>query len=207
VVRSGPDSAVVRKADGTEHTVTSKHAASFDVLEARTIEVSAGDRLLLTGNRREAGLRLTNGELVTVAGIDTVGQVHLNDGRTLPTNYRSFTHGYAVTAHRSQGKTVDSVIISADGMQRELFYVAASRGRQAVTVITSDQERLRETVAQSAARTSASELIRGNGTILRRGACRGLALAREMVRRAAEFVQQVANAHRKERTYEHGISK
>jgi conjugative relaxase-like TrwC/TraI family protein len=207
VVRSGPDSAVVRKADGTEHTVTSKHAASFDVLEARTIEVSAGDRLLLTGNRREAGLRLTNGELVTVAGIDTVGQVHLDDGRTLPTNYRSFTHGYAVTAHRSQGKTVDSVIISADGMQRELFYVAASRGRQAVTVITSDQERLRETVAQSAARTSASELIRGNGTILRRGACRGLALAREMVRRAAEFVQQVANAHRKERTYEHGISK
>jgi len=31
--------------------------------------------------------------------------------------------GYAVTAHSSQGKSVDSVIISADGMQKELFYV------------------------------------------------------------------------------------
>lgn len=207
VVRSYPKGIVVRKADGTEHTITSKHAASFDVLEARTIEVSAGDRLLLTGNRRDRGLRATNGELVTVSAIGNAGQVHLDDGRTLSANYRSFTHGYAVTAHRSQGKTVDSVIISADGMQRELFYVAASRGRQAVTVITSDQERLRETVAQSAARTSASELARGNRAILRRGACRGLALAREMVRRAGEFVRQVVNTHRKERSYEHGISR
>lgn len=198
---------VVRKADGAEHTITSKHAASFDVLEARTIEVSAGDRLLLTGNRRDRGLRVTNGELVTVSAIGNAGQVHLDDGRTLPANYRSFTHGYAVTAHRSQGKTVDSVIISADGMQRELFYVAASRGRQAVTVITSDQVRLRDTVAQSAARTSASELLRGKGTILRRGTCRGLTIAREMVRRAAEFVQQVVNTHRKERSYEPGLSR
>ncbi len=31
-----------------------------------------------------------------------------------------------MTAHRSQGKTVDSVILSGDGMQKELFYVAAS---------------------------------------------------------------------------------
>ena len=74
--------------------------------------------------------------------MDAAGRIHLEDGRTLPANYRSFAHGYAVTAHRSQGKTVDSVIISGDGMQKELFYVAASRGRQSVTVITSDKERL-----------------------------------------------------------------
>ena len=76
-----------------------------------------------------------------------------------PSNYRSFTHGYAVTAHRSQGKTVDSVILSGDGMQKELFYVAASRGRHSVTVITSDKERLQQTVGRSMARTSATELI------------------------------------------------
>jgi ATP-dependent exoDNAse (exonuclease V) alpha subunit len=35
------------------------------------------------------------------------------------------------------------VIVSADGMGRELFYVAASRGRDRVTVITSDAEALR----------------------------------------------------------------
>src|SRR5437016_11697416 len=78
----------------------------------------------------------------------------------LPSNFKQFAHGYAVTAHRSQGKSVDSVIISADGMRKEIFYVAASRGREHVLVITSDKERLREFVAQSTARKSASELDR-----------------------------------------------
>ena len=38
--------------------------------------------------------------------------------------------GYAITGHRSQGKTVDAVILSGDVMKQELFYVAASRGRE-----------------------------------------------------------------------------
>src|SRR5262249_49431129 len=85
-------------------------------------------------------------------------RIHLEDGRVIPNGYKSFAHGYAVTAHRSQGKSVDSVIISADGMAKELFYVAASRGRESVQVLTSDKEQLRCSVAQSNARRSASEL-------------------------------------------------
>ena len=215
VVRVAPGGLVVRGADGTERTISKKQAGSFDVLEARPIEVSPGDRLLLTANRRETEWRITNGELVTVSAVDAAGRIQLDDGRSLPTNYRSFAHGYAVTAHRSQGKTVDSVIISGDGMQRELFYVAASRGRQSVTVITSDKERLRETVARSMARTSASELLRGRRTVLRRGAHRGLAMAREMVRRTAQLltsvskqiVQQVVIKPRRERARERGLSR
>jgi ATP-dependent exoDNAse (exonuclease V) alpha subunit len=197
--------------------VSAKQAGSFDVLEARLIEVSAGDRLLLTANRRGAGLRITNGEPVAVSVVDGAGRIQLEDGRTLPSNYRSFAHDYAVTAHRSQGKTVDSVILSGDGMQKELFYVAASRGRQSVTVITSDKERLQETVARSMARTSASELVRGKRTFSHRGAHRGLAMAREMVRRAAELVKSVSkiivqqevvrSRPRKERSRERGLSR
>ncbi|MGD0668315.1 MAG: MobF family relaxase [Bryobacteraceae bacterium] len=145
VVRVALGGLVVRCADGTERTISKQQTRSFDVLEARPIEVSPGDRLLLTANRREARLRITNGELVRVSSVDDAGRIQLDDGRKLPSSYRSFAHGYAVTAHRSQGKTVDSVIISGDAMQRELFYVAASRGRQSVTVITSDKERLQAT--------------------------------------------------------------
>src|SRR5438128_8927860 len=87
----------------------------------------------------------------------------------LPSNFKQFAHGYAVTAHRSQGKSVDAVIISGDGMQRELFYVAASRGRERVLVITSDKQRLRESVARSTARQSASELARKVGAGLHQG--------------------------------------
>ena len=117
------------------------------------------DSLMLTANRRGPELRATNGELVKVSSLDG-GAIRLEDGRTLPANYHEFTHGYAVTAHRSQGKTVDTVIISADAMKKELFYVAASRGRSEIAVVTSDREQLRESVGVSAMRQSAIELAR-----------------------------------------------
>jgi len=143
---------------------------------------------------------------VTVSGIDARGRIQLEDGRQLPADYRSFTHGYAVTAHRSQGKTVDSVILSGDGMQKELFYVAASRGRHSVTVITSDKERLQQSVGSSMARTSAMELLRGTMA------------ARRMVQRAAaallrsvskEIIQQEVHRLplRKERARERGFGR
>jgi hypothetical protein len=45
-------------------------------------------------------------------------------------------------------------------MRKELFYVAASRGRESITIVTSDKDLLRESVARSVARQSASELSR-----------------------------------------------
>lgn len=114
---------------------------------------------MLTANRRGPDFRATNGELVKVKSVDEAA-IRLEDGRTIPANYREFTQGYAITAHRSQGKTVDNVIISADAMKKELFYVAASRGRSEIAVVTSDRELLRESVGISTARQSAMELVR-----------------------------------------------
>ena len=208
VVRVDRDGVVVRTAAGIEQTLTDKQARSFDVMVAKPIDVAPGDRLLLTANRRGEGLLTTNGELVTVTAVDAAGRVQLEDGRTLPAGYRSFAHGYAVTAHRSQGKTVDSVIISADGMRKELFYVAASRGRESITVITTDKERLAETVAHTAARKSASELVCGSPR-------RGLSMARKLIRAAAEFintvqerlVQKVVIERRTEHRREHAVGR
>jgi ATP-dependent exoDNAse (exonuclease V) alpha subunit len=208
VLRADDHGVVVRTAMGIERTLTGKQARSFDVMEAKPIDVSPGDRLLLTANRREGVLRVTNGELVTVSAEDSAGRIDLEDGRTLPAGYRNFAHGYAVTAHRSQGKTVDSVIISGDGMRKELFYVAASRGRGSITVITSDKERLTQMVAQTAARRSASELVRSSPH-------RGLSMARKLIRTAAQFVstvqerlaQQVVFDRRKEHRHERAFGR
>ena len=136
-----------------------KQARAFSVYERQLIEVAPGDSLMLTANRRGAELRATNGELVKVSSLDG-GAIRLEDGRTLPANYHEFTHGYAVTAHRSQGKTADTVIISAAAMKKELFYVAASRGRSEIVVVTSNREHLRESVGVSTMRQSAIELAR-----------------------------------------------
>jgi ATP-dependent exoDNAse (exonuclease V) alpha subunit len=151
---------VARNARGDEHKFTAKQTRCFEVYERRTIDVAPNDRLLLMSNRREPGFRATNGELVTVSRVDEERRIHLQDGRVLPEDYKQYSHGYAVTAHRSQGKSVDAVVISADGMRKELFYVAASRGRESITVVTSDRDLLRESVARSVARQSASELSR-----------------------------------------------
>jgi ATP-dependent exoDNAse (exonuclease V) alpha subunit len=150
---------VAHNARGEERTFTSAQTRSFSVHERCSIEVAPGDRLLLTGNRRGANFRATNGELVTVQSIKN-GYIRLEDGRTLPANYHQFDHDYAITAHRSQGKTVDGAILSADALKQELFYVGASRGRSEIAIMTSDREQLRESLSVSSARLSATELAR-----------------------------------------------
>jgi conjugative relaxase-like TrwC/TraI family protein len=157
VARVEKDKLIARKTTGEEVTLTRRQAQAFSVFEAKPIALAAGDKLLLEANRREAGLRITNGELVTVARL-TQGQIELEDGRTLPGTYRQFDHGYAVTAHRSQGKTVDAVIVSGDRMSRELFYVAATRGRESLTLVTSNAAGFAESIGVSSQRQSASEL-------------------------------------------------
>jgi ATP-dependent exoDNAse (exonuclease V) alpha subunit len=159
VERTDRSCIVARDQHGMERTVSPTQARSFSVHECQQIEAAPGDKLLLTGNRGAADFRATNGELVKVRDVDG-GRIHLEDGRTLPANYHEFDHGYAVTAHRSQGKTVDAVILSADAMKQELFYVGASRGRQEIVVVTSDREQLRNLLGVSTARPSATELAR-----------------------------------------------
>jgi conjugative relaxase-like TrwC/TraI family protein len=159
VMRIGPESLVARKGTGEEVNISPKQTRAFSVYERQPIEIATGDSLMLTANRRESEFKATNGEIVKVKSLDG-GAIHLEDGRTLPANYHEFTYGYAVTAHRSQGKTVDTVIISADAMKKELFYVAASRGRSEIAVVTTDRELLRESVGVSTMRQSAIELAR-----------------------------------------------
>jgi len=45
-------------------------------------------------------------------------------------------------------------------MKQEQFYVAASRGRSEIAIVTSDREQLRESLGISSARPSATELTR-----------------------------------------------
>jgi ATP-dependent exoDNAse (exonuclease V) alpha subunit len=132
---------------------------AFGVFEKQDIEVSAGDKLLLKANWQGKDFKATNGELVTVARVEQ-GRIRLEDDRLMPAEYRQFSHGYAVTAHRSQGKTVDFEIIAAERMAQDLFYVSATRAREGLTVVTSDKTTLMESIGVSGDRQSASELAK-----------------------------------------------
>jgi hypothetical protein len=110
---------------------------SFGICRPRPLGVAAGDRILIRANDRLAGLM--NGEIVSVIGIDS-GVLHLADGRAIDTaKFREFTHGYAVTSHASQSKTVDHVIVAAERLDAKSAYVACSRGRHTCTIHTPDK--------------------------------------------------------------------
>jgi hypothetical protein len=151
----------VRRPDGTEvDFIPASAAASFDVGESRELKVAAGDWLLLQANH---GKEFVNGERVQVREIQN-GRIALTDGRTLPASFNTFTHGYAVTSHSSQGKTVDEVLLVASSksfaaVNREQFYVSISRGRERVHVFTDDAELLGRRVTDTHERTAAVELV------------------------------------------------
>ena len=159
VVSADKTGIVARKATGETVQIAAKQAKAFGVFQKQNIEVSVGDKLLLQANRREKGFRLTNGELVTVAHIEA-GGIHLEDGRTMPADYRQFTHGYAITVHQSQGASVDFNVVMGDRMKKSDFYVAVSRGKEGVAVVTSDSLGLQESIGVSDDRQSAIELER-----------------------------------------------
>lgn len=168
VVSANKSGVTARRATGETLTLTRRQAQTYAVFEKQEIEVSVGDKLLLQANWREKNFRATNGELVTVAAMEQ-NLIRLEDGRQLPAAYRQFTHGYAVTAHRSQGKTVDFEIIAVERMTQDLFYVSATRAREGLTVITSDSLALQESIGVSGDRQSASELARRSAERSRTG--------------------------------------
>jgi conjugative relaxase-like TrwC/TraI family protein len=160
VERQDGDVVFARNAHGKEVEITKKQAKCFSVFVPQEIDVAVGDWISIEANFRKGAHRLINGDRGRVKGITEQGALLLEDGRTVPSDFRQYNYGYAITAHRSQGKTVDEVIISGDRMTRELFYVAASRGRNRITVFTGDKESLRESIGLSGQRMSALELLR-----------------------------------------------
>jgi ATP-dependent exoDNAse (exonuclease V) alpha subunit len=103
IVWVDPHQLVARTHGREEHVVAGNEARAFDVYERRPIEIAPHDRLLLTANRQESGLRVTNGEMVTVSRVDDRGRLQLEDGRMIPSSYKHFDHGYAVTGPPEPG--------------------------------------------------------------------------------------------------------
>jgi conjugative relaxase-like TrwC/TraI family protein len=171
------DALKILRADGSERIFPlGQGSALFDVGEKRELKVAVGDKLLLQSNCQK---RFVNGELVEVKAVQG-DSVVLADGRVIPENYRTFTHGYAVTSHAAQGKTVDEVLVVASarslpGVHQEQFYVSISRGRERCQIFTDDSDLLRSHVTHSSARLAAVEAMPDRPqrgfiqTILRRG--------------------------------------
>ncbi|MBK8915559.1 MAG: relaxase domain-containing protein [Phycisphaerales bacterium] len=143
-------------------------AERFQIYRPSVLPIAPGDVLRITrnGTTADGRHRLNNGALYTVRGFDTAGNIVLQNGWTVAKDYGHLAHGYVVTSHASQGKTVDRVFIgqSSDSLpasSREQFYVSVSRGREQATIYTDDKEALLEAVSRSDGRLTATEFVAG----------------------------------------------
>jgi ATP-dependent exoDNAse (exonuclease V) alpha subunit len=150
-------------------------AQKFALYAPQQVALAPGDKLRITQNgftretRRgllgsKAKDRLNNGAVYEVDGFTRDGDIRLSNGFVLPKDYGGIAHGYVVTSHASQGKTVDKVLIALGSQSfaaanKEQFYVSVSRGREGVRLYTDDKAAMMEAVQGSAARLSASELM------------------------------------------------
>jgi conjugative relaxase-like TrwC/TraI family protein len=150
---------LVRGTDQHERLFSPTRApSSFEVGQRRELGVAAGDVLLLRANAPG----FVNGERVTVKAAQRE-RITLTDGRELPRDYRTFSHGYAVTSHAAQGKTVDEVLVVASSqsfgaVSQEQFYVSISRARERARIYTDDRELLGRRVEDTHTRKAAVEL-------------------------------------------------
>jgi conjugative relaxase-like TrwC/TraI family protein len=146
----------VQNAAGKTVLLPATEAKKFQVYETQRLGIAQGDKLRITMNgfTRETRLgllgkggdRLNNGSIYDVAGFSKTGDIRLTNGFTVQKDYGGLTHGFVVTSHASQGKTVDVSLIalgseSFAAANREQLYVSASRGREAVRLYTDDQRR------------------------------------------------------------------
>lgn len=161
VLEVWPDRLRVRMGKRGQAEITRKQCDCFDVAEVKALSVAAGDRLLIQGNRKAAGL--LNGQLVTVKRVARDGTIKLDDGQVIPPDFRMFTHGHAVTSQSAQGRTVDHVILLLDSPSQaaneKTLYVGASRGRHSVKILCDSLDTLALAAARPGTRLSASELL------------------------------------------------
>lgn len=162
VLRREGEVLVVQAAGGPERRLDPRRASGFSVAVAQETPVGVGDRLLIRANLMEAGLR--NGDLAEVSGFGWDGAIELADGRTVPSWFGEFTHGYATTSHTAQGKTVDRGILFmaeaglAAGNLKQA-YVSNSRFRESQAIYTSDRVAAREAMMRPSDRKLALDMM------------------------------------------------
>jgi conjugative relaxase-like TrwC/TraI family protein len=145
VISVSSDLLHVRDDAGQVHLLNpGKASAAWDVGQKRTIKLAAGDQILIQQNLKTACL--VNGDVLCVRAIGADGAVTASnkagETRTIPATFRAFTYGYAVTSHKSQGRTADHVVICAARLDAKATYVAFSRGRKSAACYTPDKEAL-----------------------------------------------------------------
>ena len=124
---------------------------AFSVYRSESISVAVGDKVCAL----EPINGMERGDRATIQSIDHWARmIKLDDGREVSMDSKHLGYGYVTTVPGAQGLSVDSAIVvvttsSLPALSQEGLYVAASRGRHHLCIITDDLEAVREAVARA----------------------------------------------------------
>ena len=131
---------------------------------------------------------------MTVEGIKA-GMIETANGRRIDSRrFGEFAHGFAVTSHASQSKTVEHVIVVAERLNAKAAYVACSRGKVSCVVHTPDKAALLDRLPNGN-REAALDFLGSDHSLREIALDRTLAWAKVLGSRARmipEAVRQVA---------------
>ena len=126
-----------------------QHPARFEVFRPARLELAVGDRVRVTANGRskDGKHRISNGALYTVQGFTRQGDPIIDRGWIIGKDFGHLAHGYVVTSHASQGKTVDKVFVglssqSFPAANERTAYVSLTRGKEQAVIFTDDKKEL-----------------------------------------------------------------
>ena len=137
-----------------------------------------GDRVLFTQNSKRIGV--ANGNLGTISRVDQGNKalsVKLDSGTEVKIDTRKYDHlkhGYAITAHKSQGGTFENafLFIGGSGLEdKEISYVKASRARNTARffmdkeVAGEDLKNITKQMGRSHMKELASSMAKGLDTL------------------------------------------
>ena len=166
----------ITSADPTRNTITARNRGgeekvfktrdldpkSTGLYTKRDLDLAPGDRVVFTENRRTDGYQ--NNETGTVVGTEGDKVTIRKDGgeqiELAVGDMHTLDHGWAVTVHRSQGRTVDRALVAGMSSKRataNLAYVSCTRERFALRIFTDNIKKLQQSWAQVADRETAKE--------------------------------------------------
>ena len=207
---------VILEKNGRHSTICYRRTGGVVIAQEREIAIAPGERLQMKFNGKSVeGRPIANGELVTVKEVRSDGSLVVADDarivKTLSPAQRLFNPGYAVTSYASQGKTVDTVLISDAGCRAVAdsrhWYVAISRARKRVRIYTEDKEALRLNIQASGERPLAMECdgVERTRTVRERARLHDAHLQRRAQSKERSFLAEYHKVQRIARTQSEGL--
>ncbi|WP_278667005.1 MobF family relaxase [Acidithiobacillus ferriphilus] len=130
--------------------------------ESRKMDLVQGDRVMFRENNKERNVM--NGQQAKIIGVDKetgniIAETRTGERITLnPTRAEAVDYSYARTVHSSQGATVERAIVVGEASKvstAEAAYVACSREKTGLQIITDDMEKLGKSWSKFADKQSA----------------------------------------------------